>query len=186
MSRSSILPLILALLTAGAAGTRAAAADAPVTVAEPSKVEARAITPEQAAAEARAIPRSVYGPIASKDPAVRAQVKRLYQDRAQLHDDTRARLAALGAELKVETDPDFRWEIDREIAQLKQDLELRSVELGLQIARLNEDAERVAQFTLALDQLTNPDKYRPAPVDPSLQQERLRAMDTNAANGGAR
>ena len=185
MSRSSILTLTLALLIAGAAGSNAAAADAPVTVSEPRQAEARAITPQEAAAETRALSRPVYGPITSKDPAIRAQVKRLYQERARLHDDTRARLAELAVEIKAEADPDFRWELNQEIAQLKKDLELHSVELGLQIAQLNEDARRVAELEHALDQMRNPEKYRPAPVDPSVQQERIRAMQQEA-DGGAR
>jgi hypothetical protein len=173
MSRASILPLTLALLilTAGP-GLGAAPAPAGATAAG----EVRAATPAEtaeSAAEARAQVRPAYGPITSKDPAVRAQVKRLYQQRAGARDETRARLAELAAQLQTETDPDFRWEINREIAQLKMDLELRSVELGLEIARLNGDAARVAEFELALDQLTNPDEYRPAPVDPAVQQERI-------------
>jgi hypothetical protein len=185
MSRASILSLTLALLTL-TAGPGLGAAPAPAGSA--ARADARAATPAEAAesaAAARTQVRSVYGPIASKDPAVRAEVKRLYQERAGLHDDTSARLAELAAELQTQSDPDFRWEINREIGQLKMDLELRSVELGLEIARLNEDAPRVAEFELALDQLTNPDKYRPAPVDPAVQQERIRAMG-DAANGGAR
>ena len=59
------------------------------------------------------------------------------------------------------------------------------VELGLQIAQLNEDARRVAELEHALDQMRNPEKYRPAPVDPSVQQERIRAMQQEA-DGGAR
>jgi hypothetical protein len=193
MSRASILPLTLTLVLLAGPAPAADPAGTPASV----QAEARAAgEPDAAAAPA---PASVYGPIASKDPAVRAEVKRLYLERARVHDDTRARLAELAAEHAAQSDPDFRWEISREIAQLKQDLEIRSVELGLEIARLNEDAPRVTEFELALDQLRNPDKYRPAPADPSVQAERIRAMEQGAAaprvaapramdpaNGGAR
>jgi hypothetical protein len=185
MSRSTIYPLTLALLIA-AGSSPVPAAPSAATPAAPSAVQGRVITPDDAAAEARATPRSVYGPITSGDPAVRAQVKRLYEDRAGLIDDARARLAELTVELKAETDPDLRRDIHGEIAQQKRDLEIRSAELGLQIARLNEDAPRVAELERALDQMKNPEKYRPAPVGPSVQQERIRAMEASAANGGAR
>lgn len=185
MSRTTVLFLTLALLIA-AGSSPVPAAPSSATPATPSAGEGRVIAPDDTAAEVRATPRSVYGPITSKDPVVRAQVKRLYEDRAGLIDDTRARLAELAVELKTETDPDLLREIHQEIAQQKKDLEVNSAELGLRIARLNEDAPRIAELERALDQMKNPEKYRPAPVDPSVQQERIRAMEMDAANGGAR
>jgi hypothetical protein len=50
------------------------------------------------------------------------------------------------------------------------------MELGLQIARLNEDERRVADYEKALDQIRNPEKYMPATLDPSIAQERARQM----------
>jgi hypothetical protein len=119
--------------------------------------------------------RPVYGPIRARDPMVRAKIKHLYIERHELEQGTRAQIDALTQKLRAEADPDFRLEINLEIGQLKKDLELKSVELGLQIARLNEDEQRIADFELALDQLLHPEKYRAErSVDPALEQQRLR------------
>jgi hypothetical protein len=56
--------------------------------------------------------------------------------------------------------------------QLKKDIELKNMEFGLQIARLNGDQQRVADFEKALDQLTHPEKYMPPTLDPALAQQR--------------
>jgi len=182
MSRMRILPLTLTILTLGSVG--AAAAPHPHQAVRAEAMEAKKVTAAEAEDADKRATRPTYGPIHAKDPMVRAEIKRLYLERNQVVDDTRAQLAQLGEAFQAETDPDFRFEISREIAQLKIDLELRSMELGLAIATLNGDTGRVAEFDKALDQLRNPEKYRPAPVDPSVQQERIRAMGLD--RGGVR
>ena len=147
--------------------------------------ESAAITPSAAAtpvAEAEsgqpgALPRTrdSYGPILSRDPLVRAQIKRLYLDQAELVRIADENLAALGERLRTETDPDFRYEINREIGAVKRGLEADHTRLGLEIARLNGDTARVAELELALDQMLHPENYVPeSSVDPSLEIERLR------------
>ncbi len=120
------------------------------------------------------IERPIYGPILSDDPLVRAQVKRLYLERHQLEKEAMEQLRLLGEQVRDELDRDFRVEIQHQAAQLKVDLERTSMELGLEIARLNDDEQRVTDFERALDQLNHPEKYRPAPIDPSILEQRLR------------
>ena len=112
----------------------------------------------------------VYGPILAKDPLVRAQIKRLYLEQRRLHEDTFIMLAELNTELAAETDPDFRYEITAHIADLKIGLEHRNMELGLEIAQMNGDLVRAADFERALDQLRHPEDYRSVmPVQPSAE-----------------
>lgn len=117
----------------------------------------------------------VYGPIHASDPAVRLQIKKLYRDQADLEKATQAQLQVLVTALQNETDSDFQVEIQKQMIAAKKDLQIKSTEIGLQIARLNEDAVRVADYEKALDQLLNPEKYMPA-VDPSIGRERAQAM----------
>ena len=149
-------------LTGVAAGSEGSGGPAP---AEPSPVENGGLV------DRSAIEPPMYGPICSRDPAVRAVVKRLYREQSELRTETLAELRELSQSLGEEPDPDIRYQINQEIARLKTDLELRDVEIGLEIARLNDDAGRVADFELALDQLLNPEKYRPAPI-PARERER--------------
>lgn len=188
MFRATFLPLTSAILLLGAAASGAAQSGAAPGAAT-GRGEATAVRAQgeaQAATKARAATpaRPVYGPITSRDPAVRAEVKRLYEQRNDLIVDTRARLAELGHAYLAETDGEARLEMTGEIAKLKSGLEVRCMELSLEIARLNENAPRIAELEKALDQVRNPGKYRPAPADPAVQQERLRARE--AADGGAR
>jgi hypothetical protein len=112
----------------------------------------------------------VYGPVLAKDPLVRAQIKRLYVEQHRLHEETFEQLDQLNAELASETDPDFRYEINARIADLKIGLEARNMELGLEIAQLNGDTERAAVFERALDQLRHPEDYRnETSVQPSAE-----------------
>jgi hypothetical protein len=104
--------------------------------------------------------KTIYGPILSKDPLVRAEIKRLYIELNELDEETQTQLAELAQTMSTETDPDFRYEIQATVALLKEHHLLRSIEFGLEIARLNGDESRVAEFELALDQLLNPEKYR--------------------------
>jgi hypothetical protein len=116
--------------------------------------------------------RPVYGPIRSRDPLVRAQIKRLYLEQHDLFETLQAELSRLAAALRAQSDPDFRAQINREVAQAKLDFQLRHMEIGLEIARLNEDERRVAEFELALDQVRHPEKYRPEPPARSARAER--------------
>ncbi|MGQ0721157.1 MAG: hypothetical protein ACT4PE_06245 [Candidatus Eiseniibacteriota bacterium] len=166
----------LALSTLMAAGT------VPAQPTEPTPATAREVTSAEVD-EAAARPLPLYGPIQAKDPLVRAEIKRLYLERGRVAADTQTKVAELGARMAAERDPDFRFEMSREIGQLKRHAERRGMEIGLEIARLNGDAERVAEFEAALDQLLNPDRYLPAPVDPSLQAERIRRLSTDVEVG---
>ncbi len=120
--------------------------------------------PDQGATVAATEPiqaeKPVYGPILSKDPLVRAEIKRLYIELNEIDEETQVQLTELSERMSTETDPDFRYEIQVNVAQLKENHLLRSMELNLDIARLNEDGSRVADFGHALDQLLNPEKYR--------------------------
>ena len=132
-----------------------------------ARTEAAVVTSEIITANPAAQPagepaeRPLYGPIQSRDPLVRAQIKRLYLEQHDLHEALRAELSRLAGALHAQSDPDFRAQINREVAQAKQDFQLRHMEIGLEIARLNEDEQRVAEFELALDQVRHPEKYRP-------------------------
>jgi hypothetical protein len=102
----------------------------------------------------------VYGPIRAKDPLQRARIKELYIELHGFRETTMETLSALGENYARERDSDFRAAIAREITDAKGLLERRSMEIGLEIARLNEDAARVEEFSRALDALLNP--QRPA------------------------
>lgn len=119
----------------------------------------------------------VFGPIRSKDPVVRAQIKRLYLQRNDLRETTTSRLDEIYSELQDVTDADLRLALLEELGQLKRDLEIGTIQLELNIARLNGDTQRAADFELALDQLTNPEKYLPHyEVDPERKAARMREM----------
>jgi hypothetical protein len=117
-----------------------------------------------------------YGPIQAREPEVRAQVEQLYRDQYQLELSARAKLDELVVSLAAETGSDARLELQRQAMGIKDDLQLQTMQLGLQIARLNGDDARVADYESALDHLLNPEKYRPAPLDPSVALERARAL----------
>jgi hypothetical protein len=129
--------------------------------------------PEGSAAAPKA--EFVYGPIQAKDPEVRVQIKKLYRDQHDLQVATQAQLDELVSALQNEADPDFRFQIQKDMIAAKKAMQIKSVEIGLEIARLNEDAARVADYEKALDQLLHPEKYMPA-VDPSKGMERAQAM----------
>ena len=117
-----------------------------------------------------------YGPILSRDPLVRGQIKRLYREQWDYNRETTAQLAQMSESCRAETDADLRTVLQNEAVALKKAVEIHNMELGLEIAQLNGDANRVADYERALDQLLNPEKYRPAPVDPSIAEERARQM----------
>ena len=152
----SLSSTILSAKTASAAG--AEAADPKEGVVAPSALEA-----------------SIYGPILSEDPATRAQIKHLYLERNSVQAETLARLDELNRAYAAETDVDCRWDLADQMSQLKRDLEIRNIEIGLEIARLNGQEERAAEFALALDQILPPEIHFPAHrPDPALREARLR------------
>ena len=153
------LSLLLLLLPAGSA-----IADGP------DPVPASEAINEPAATE-----RPLYGPILSKDPATRALIKHLYLEGRSLEAETLARIEELNLAYAAEVDADFRWELSNEMGELKRTLEIRSIEIGLEIARLNGQEGRAAEFALALDQILHPENYLPAHrPDPALKAARLR------------
>lgn len=101
------------------------------------------------------------GPILAKDPETRARIQSLYKQQWDLRQDTMARLHDLAAQVRTATDSATQLELNKQGGQLKRDLERGNMELGLEIARLNGDAQRAAEFELALDQLLHPEKYTP-------------------------
>ncbi len=117
----------------------------------------------------------VYGPIQASDPEARLQIKKLYRDQFDLEKATQAQLQEMATALQNETDSDFQLQIQKDMIAAKKDMQIKSVEIGLEIARLNEDQARVADFEKALDQLLHPEKYMPA-TDPSIGRERAQAM----------
>lgn len=165
--------LLLLLLVSAPSADPASGTGEPV----PSAVGAVEAAPSP---EGTSPERTLYGPIRAKDPAVRAQIKRLYLERNRLEDASRIELAGLAGQLRAEADPDFRWEIHQQIVGVKLELRLRTMELGLEIARLNGDEPRATEYELALDQLRHPEKYRPAPADPAIQLEKMRSQGLEA------
>jgi len=156
-----------------AEGSRSATNAPPVAsdAARPADGDAPVLSRESAEFE--------YGPILSRDPATRARIKQLYRRQAGLATDALTQLAALNAKLHAETDPDLRFATNREIGTVKRDLEREHMELGLEIARLNGDTSRVAEYEKALDQLLHPEKYRPTPNPDAADAERMRQLERN-------
>lgn len=163
VSFAAILILAVASVATGAPSART---ESPATPA-PGKAEpALEKAPAEQTGEFR------FGPITSRDPEVRAQVKKLYLDQADLATATQTRLDALVVSLAAETDSDLRLQIQKEMIAAKKDLQIKTMELGLQIARLNQDDVRVADYEKALDLLLHPEKALPATLDPSIAKER--------------
>lgn len=169
--------LVSSLVAAAAvAADRSAPADG-APVGDRPAVQATAVPADRATAPAPATaPELRYGPIQARDPGVRAQIKQLYRQQDELDRAAQARLAELGAALQAEADGDLRFRIQQEMVQVKKDLQVHSVELGLEIAGLNEDVRRVEEYEKALDQLLHPEKYLPATLDPSIARDRARQM----------
>jgi len=168
MARVAFITMVAALAVLLAPAIVAAADPAPT----PATGTAESVDPVAAPAPVG----FSYGPILSRDPRVRGEIKRLYREQWDYNHETNARLQEIAAASVAESDPDLRMVLDREAFQLKKDIEIRNVEFGLEIARLNEDETRVADFERALDQLLNPDKYRPDTLDPSIGDQRARDM----------
>jgi hypothetical protein len=152
-----------------------AASPAPRPAPVPIQGEAR---PAPAEAVQRVDP-NVFrpGPIRAADPATRTRIEGLYREQFDLQQDTMARLRELGEQAKGVTDPEALKALNEEGAQLKSDHERSNMELGLEIARLNGDEQRVAEFEKALDELLHPEKWMPVfTPDPELQARRLREL----------
>jgi hypothetical protein len=153
----------------------------PVLVsAEPTSAGKTVVTPLQAGATAQPaigerLDPSVFrcGPILAKDPATRDHIRDLYKQQFDLQQNTMAQLKELTARASTITDQDAMVALNRQGSQLKFDLMRGNMELGLEIARLNGDAPRVAEYELALDQLLHPEKYQPKP-DPDAVARRAR------------
>jgi hypothetical protein len=158
---------LVSLAAAAALATDATTAPVPAGTSERVTVDKAAPTQPQ---------QFTYGPILSQDPAVRGQIKKLYRDQWDYNQATNAQIAQLSQRAAAETDADLRAIVEREAMQAKKDMELKNVDFGLRIARLNGDAVRVADFERALDQLLHPEKYRPQAADPSVAQERARKL----------
>ncbi|HET9888822.1 MAG TPA: hypothetical protein VFR10_15030 [bacterium] len=131
---------------------------------------------ESAAPEADAPKQFRYGPIQAKDPEARAQIKKLYRDQADLDRVANERIDSLVKSIEGVYDSDLQLQVAKEVMETKKQLTINSMEIGLQIAKLNEDEERVAQYEKALDQMLHPEKYTPATLDPSIAEERARQM----------
>jgi len=97
-------------------------------------------------------------------------------DPRRLSSEAQAHLAELSTAMQSETDGDFRLRIAQDMMQTKKDLQQHTLELGLQIAQLNGDATRAADYEKALDQLLHPEKYMPATLDPQIARDRARQM----------
>jgi hypothetical protein len=175
-SLSRILPPLAATLLLAGSNPSAAtpsretsSAQVPVQtgVATPADPGAAPATPEGALR---------YGPIQAKDPEDRSRIKQLYRDQADLETAGQIRLGELAAALAGETDAGVRLRIQQDMIAAKKDLQLRSMELGLEISFLNEDIRRIDEFQQALDRLRNPEKYMPATLDPSIARERARQL----------
>jgi len=131
---------------------------------------------ESVTPEAQAPKEFRYGPIQAKDPEVRAQIKKLYRDQAELDRSANEQIDALVKSLEGVTDSDLQLRVNQEVMETKKNLTIQSMEIGLQIAKLNEDQPRVAEYEKALDQMLHPEKYLPATQDPSIAEERARQM----------
>ncbi len=167
--------LVLGVVLSLAAASAAPAADR-AGAAAPTAGRVEAVPADPAAKAPAAASELRYGPIQAHDPAVRAQIKQLYREQDELDRATQARLAELTAAFQAEADADVRVRLQHEMIQAKQDLQLHSMELGLEIARLNEDVGRVTEYEQAIDRILHPEKYLPAPADPSIARERARQL----------
>lgn len=120
------------------------------------------------------------GPILAKDPTTRTRIEGLYREQFDLRQNTMAQLKELAGRAQTETDSAARMEMNKQGGQLKRDLERRNMELGLEIARLNADAPRVAEYEKALDQLLHPEKYVPV-LKPDAEAQARRARELERA-----
>jgi hypothetical protein len=117
------------------------------------------------------------GPILATDPVTRERIAKLYREQWDLERSNLARLAEIASRVQAATDPEVRVDLNRQGVQLRHDSELRNMELGLEIARLNGDARRVSEFEEALDHFLHPERWMPVYTpDPELHARRLREL----------
>jgi hypothetical protein len=108
--------------------------------------------------------RPQYGPILATEPETIAEIKALYDAERDAMAGFDGELDALRAELATLEDADVRFEKQREAGAIRHAMQKTHIEIGLEIARLNEDERRVAEFEKALDFMLYPERYRPEPV----------------------
>jgi len=121
------------------------------------------------------------GPILVKDQATRTRIEHLYREQFDLRQSTQAQLKDLASRMQMERDANMREELSRQGSQLKQDVAIRDMELGLEIAQLNGDAPRAAEYEAALDHVRHPEKYMPALRSPQ-EVEAMRARERASAH----
>lgn len=168
MRRALVLSAALTLSLATLARAVAAPAAAPTT----SAAAMRPAPPEH-------LDPTVFrcGPILAKDAATRERIQSLYRQQFDLQQATLAQLQQIRERSVRETDPDALAALRRQGGDLKLALLRGNMELGLEIARLNGDAQRAAEYAKALDQLLHPEKYQPAPApNPEAQARRAREL----------
>ncbi|MFN8177642.1 MAG: hypothetical protein U0167_06940 [bacterium] len=177
--RSTTLVLLSAFL-AGAV-IRAEAAPTASTTTPPTTETNRTAGTAQAAPAEHLDP-AVFrcGPILVKDQATRTRIEHLYREQFDLRQSTQAQLRDLASRMQMERDADLRETLSRQGSQLKQDVAVRDMELGLEIAQLNGDAPRAAEYESALDHVRHPEKYMPALRSPQ-EVEAMRAHERASA-----
>lgn len=173
MNRSILFSTVSFLLVTGAASAFAASAPSSQTAMPAGPSQPGSI---QAAPETPATVEFQFGPIQSKDPEVRAQIKKLYLDQAELERTTASRLDELQIALAAESDGDLRLALQKEMIAAKRGLQLETMQLGLQIAQLNGDESRADEFERAIELFLHPEKTMPATLDPSIAAERARSL----------
>ncbi|MGQ0722729.1 MAG: hypothetical protein ACT4PE_14355 [Candidatus Eiseniibacteriota bacterium] len=164
------MPLLAAVLL-GLAASAAAVETSTVPTESPGEAKP--------APEGRALPDPRIfecGPIRSRDPEIRAQIRQLYRSRYDLEVSTQSRIDALVVSLSAEADPEVRLDLQTQAAGLKRELQLESMRFGMEIARLDGDAVRLAEYEKAMDHLLHPEAHRPASLDPAIAVERARSM----------
>jgi hypothetical protein len=105
-----------------------------------------------------------YGPILSNDPETIVEIKSLYDGERAAMAQLELQIDGIRAELATLEDFEARQAKQREGGDIRQQMMRTHIEFGLDIARLNEDEHRIAEFERALDFMNNPERYRPAPV----------------------
>jgi hypothetical protein len=148
-------------------------AAAPTPVPAPADAQPGATETVRPAAPQRLDP-NVFrcGPIHSSDPRTRARIESLYREEFDLRKSTEAQLRDLVQRARSTTDPAAEMELSRQGGQIKLHLQRRHMELGLEIARLNQDAPSVAEYEKALDHLLHPEKYQALPSAAELRARR--------------
>jgi len=151
-----------------------AAAASPTSQTAPAPAAAERVEAAPPAAAAPAVREFRPGPIHATDPAVREEIRALYRAVFDAEQAAQVRLTELAQASRESADPAQRVELARQMIAVKQDVHVVSVEWGLEIARLNGDEARVADFEKALDQIRHPENYRSDVLDPSIAKERAR------------